>query len=187
MWRLRVPKGLLKWVSQRLICKITHYKVSWSFLDIDSPFKLAGLSTRPPMCCGQSFLNSLQKITKIHEDWPVFSTSFLPKLSSEGRAPAVCKISSLYQQLRIQRGLLRKTKTLMQNYSLKITPIFSMEKFFPNGNQVIDPRIRYANEPSFGACIFPSWTVNKPCFTKKKDIKTQGIGWWKAAKKLALK
>ncbi len=43
----------------------------------------------------------------------------------------------------------------------------SMEKIFPTGNQIIDTRIRYANEPGFGACVLPSQSVNEPCFTKK--------------------
>ena len=40
-----------------------------------------------------------------------------------------------------------------------------MEKLFPTGKQVIDPRICYANEPGFGACVLPSLSVIEPSFT----------------------
>ncbi len=46
-----------------------------------------------------------------------------------------------------------------------------MEKLFPTGDQMIDPQIRYANEPGFGAFVLPPQCVNKPCLMKKT------IGW----------
>ena len=42
-----------------------------------------------------------------------------------------------------------------------------MGKLFPTGNQMIDPRIRYANEPGFAHEQRPSQSVNEPSFMKK--------------------
>ncbi len=43
-----------------------------------------------------------------------------------------------------------------------------MERLFPTGNQTIDLRIRYANEPGFEACILLSQSINGPGFEKRK-------------------
>ena len=60
----------------------------------------------------------------------------------------------------------------LKKYIIRKILDLSMEKLLPTGNQMIDPRIRYVNEPGFGACVLPStWTVKEPLFTKKKQQK----------------
>ncbi len=54
----------------------------------------------------------------------------------------------------------KKQTILSNNAKIKVAVSVYKQRILIRGKQMIDPRIRYANEPGFGACILPYFKAN---------------------------